>query len=312
MIAMALRRLGRGVLVLVVVASLVFGLMHASGDPLAGFVPPGASPEQQQAIRERLGLDRPLAVQYADFLSRAVRLDVGESWRARRDAFAVVAERVPATLALAGVALLLAATVGGCLALVASARPGGVVDALVRGAAVAALATPSFWLGTMLMLLFAVRLQWLPSSGGDGWRALVLPAATLAAYPAGMIARLLRGAMLEVAGRDYARTAVGKGLAPGVVRRRHLLPNAVVPVLAYLGVQAGFFLGGAVVVESVFAYPGIGRLALQAALDRDIPVVLAFVIVLAAAILLIDLVVETLAALIDPRLRGARREGGAW
>ena len=312
MIVSLLLRLGRGLLVVTTVASLVFALMHASGDPLAGFVPPGASPEQQDAIRQRLGLDRPLAVQYVDFLGHAARLDFGESWRARRDAFTVVAERVPATLALAGAALALAAAVGGSLALAASARPGGVIDGLVRGAAVVALATPSFWLGTMLMLLFAVRLQWLPSSGGAGWSALVLPALTLAAYPAGMIARLLRGGMLEVAGRDFARTAVGKGLAPSVVRRRHLLPNAVVPVLAYLGVQAGFFLGGAVVVESVFAYPGIGRLALQAALDRDIPVVLAFVVVLAAAILMIDIVVEALAALIDPRLRGARREGGSW
>jgi ABC-type dipeptide/oligopeptide/nickel transport system permease component len=312
MIAAIARRLGRGVLVVLAVASLVFVLMHASGDPLAGFVPPGASPEQMAAMRERLGLDRPLPVQYADFLARAARLDFGDSWRANRAAMPLVLERAPATLRLAGLALALAATVGGALALAASARPGGVADALARGLSVAALATPAFWLGTMLMLVFAVRLQWLPSSGGDGWRALVLPALTLAAYPAGMITRLLRAGLLDAAGRDYARTAAGKGLAPGVVRRRHLLPNALVPTIAYLGVQAGFFLGAAVVVESVFAYPGVGRLAMQAALDRDLPVVLAFVVALAAAILIVDLVVETAAALIDPRLRGARREAGAW
>jgi peptide/nickel transport system permease protein len=149
-------------------------------------------------------------------------------------------------------------------------------------------------------------LKWLPSSGNDGWQAVVLPAATLAVYPAGMIARLLRGGILEARGADYARTALAKGLSGQAVTLRHLLPNATVPVLGYLGLQISFLIGGAVVVESVFAYPGIGRLAMQAVADRDLPVVQAFVVVVAALILVVNLAVELVAARIDPRLRDDR------
>lgn len=312
MSALLIRSMGRALLVLVTVASLVFAMVQLSGDPLAGFVPPGASPETKAAIREQLGLDRPVAVQYVDFLGRAARGDFGDSWRARRPAMTIVLERLPATLRLTVAAIVIAILVGGGLGLLAARRPGGIIDALTRLLALLGQATPGFWLGTMLILLFAVRWKVLPSSGSDGWRALVLPAVTLAIYPAGIIARLLRGALIDVRGVDYARTAIAKGLAPGSVLTRHLLPNAVLPVLGYVGLQVSFLLGGAVVVESVFAYPGVGRLAMQAVADRDLPVVQAFVVVLAAMILIVNLIVEIIAAWIDPRLRdGSRSWSGA-
>src|SRR6478735_1986802 len=207
MSALLIRSAGRALLVLVTVASLVFAMVQLSGDPLAGFVPPGATPETKAAIREQLGLDQPVAVQYVDFLGRAARGDFGDSWRAKRPAMTVVFERLPATLRLTGAAILIAILAGGGLGLLAARRPGGIVDALTRFLALLGQATPGFWLGTMLILLFAVRWKWLPSSGSDSWKALVLPAVTLAVYPAGIIARLLRGALIDVRDAEYTRTA---------------------------------------------------------------------------------------------------------
>jgi peptide/nickel transport system permease protein len=164
---------------------------------------------------------------------------------------------------------------------------------------------PGFWLGTLLILIFAVHLHWLPSSGASGPTALVLPALTLAAYPTATIARLLRSSMIETMHQDFIRTARGKGLRQSVVVRVHALRNALLPVLAYVGLQIGFLIGGAVVVESVFAYPGVGRLALQAVVDRDLPVIQAFVVVIATVIVLLNLSVDFVAHLVDPRLRDA-------
>jgi peptide/nickel transport system permease protein len=307
MIGLMLRGLGRAVLVMVTVASIVFVLVHLSGDPIAGFTPPGASPEQQAVLRHELGLDRSLLTQYGIFLGDASTGDFGDSWRAKRPALDMVLTRLPATLRLTLAAIAIAVVVGGLLGIAAARRPGGVIDALSRLLALIGQATPGFWLGTMLILLFAVRLKWLPSSGNESWRALILPAVTLAVYPAGMIARLLRGGLIEARTADYARTARSKGLSDAAIVGRHLLPNASVPVLGYLGLQVSFLVGGAVVVESVFAYPGIGRLAMQAVADRDLPVIQAFVVVVAAFILIVNLVVEVIAAWIDPRLRSERQ-----
>ena len=313
MIGLIARGFMRSLLVLATVATIVFALIHLSGDPLAGFTPPGASPEQQAAAREQLGLDRYLPVQYASFLGNALTGDFGESWRAKRPAMDVVLERLPNTIELAGLALALAIVTGGTLGLLAARKPGGVIDAVSRFLALAGQALPAFWAGTMLILLLAVRWNLLPSSGGATWQSLILPAITLALYPAGLIARLLRGAMIEANTADYARTARSKGLTESKVNVAHLLPNAVIPALGFAGIQASFLLGGAVVVESVFAYPGLGRLAMQGVADRDIPVVQAFVIVLAAMILIVNLVVESIAGWIDPRLRDHREvAGSAW
>ena len=311
MTGLVLRGLGRALLVLITAATIVFALIHLSGDPIAGFTPPGASPEQQAVLRHELGLDRSLLTQYGIFLRDASRGDFGDSWRAKRPALDMVITRLPATLRLTLAAIAIAVVTGGGLGIAAARRPGGIVDALSRLLALIGQATPGFWLGTMLILLFAVRLKWLPSSGDDSWKSLALPAITLAVHPAGMIARMLRGGLIEARAADYARTAQSKGLSGAAIVGRHLLPNASIPVIGYLGLQVSFLIGGAVVVESVFAYPGIGRLAMQAVSDRDLPVIQAFVVVVAAFILIVNLLVEIIAAWIDPRLRSERQLIGA-
>lgn len=302
--------------VLVGVTSLAFGLIHLSGDPLSGLVPPGSSPEQRAALATRFGLDQSLPRQYGLFLTRAARGDFGESWRQRQPALEAVLDRMPATLALAAVAVTLAVVAGGALGVLAGARAGGLTDRLVRGVALAAQAVPGFLLGTLLILVFAVWLHWLPSSGRDGARALVLPAIALAAYPAATIARLLRVGLIEAMTADYVRTARGKGLAARVIVWRHALRNAVLPALAFVGVQIGFLLGGAVVIEAVFAYPGAGQLALGAVADRDLPVIQAFVVVLATLIVVVNLAVDGAARWLDPRIAandgGAGRERWPW
>lgn len=306
-------RLLSTIAVLLGVTTLTFGLLHLSGDPLAGLVPPGAPPEQVAATRQRLGLDRPLTVQYARFVGRAAGGDLGESWSQRRPALTAVLDRLPATLALTAGAVVLAVLVGVPLGIAAGVRPHGTVDAAATGLALLGQAVPGFWLGTVLILVFAVRLRWLPPSGLDGPRSLLLPAVTLAAYPAAMIARLLRASLIEVMTRDFVRTARGKGLSTWAVVRGHALRNAALPTLAFVGLQVGFLLGGAVVVEAVFAYPGVGRLALQAVADRDMPLIQAFVLVLATLILIVNLGVDLLARWLDPRMRAGESSigGGA-
>jgi peptide/nickel transport system permease protein len=310
MIRFLFGRLVAAVAVLIGVTSLVFGLLHLGGDPLAALVPPGSSAAQQAALRHGFGLDRPLSEQYLRFVAHATGGDFGQSWRQRRPALDAVIERLPATLLLTAAAMALAIVVGGGLGIAAGMRPGSGVDGVARGLALLGQALPGFWLGTLLILIFAVRLRWLPSSGWDGPASLVLPAVTLAAYPAATIARLLRAGLVETMAADYVRTARGKGLGTGPVVWRHALRNAVLPALAYVGLQAGFLLGGAVVTEAVFAYPGIGQLALGAAADRDLPVVQAFVVVVATLIVGINLVVDTVARWLDPRLASSSSQSG--
>lgn len=313
MVGFLLQRIAYGLVVLLTVTSLVFGLLHLSGDPLAAIIPPGSSPEQTAQLREHFGLDRPLPVQYLTFIGNAIQGDFGESWRARQPAMTTVLDRLPATLILTGVAIALALLVGVGLGIAAGTRPGGLIDLLARSVALSGQAVPGFWLGTILILVFAVRLNWLPSSGGDEASALILPAVTLAAYPAATITRLLRASMIETRGQDYIRTARGKGLSSWAIVRRHALRNAALPTLAFVGLQLGFLLGGAVVVEGVFAYPGIGQLALQAVGQRDLPVVQAFVVVVATLIVVVGFVTDAIARWLDPRLRdSARGAGGSW
>ncbi len=303
MLRFILRRIGYAALVLFGVTTLVFILIHVSGDPLAGLVPPGSSPEQLAQLRVAYGLDRPLPAQYVTFLGRAVRGDFGESWRQGRPALTVVLERLPATLALAGAATALASIVGIGLGIAAGWRSSGAVDLAARLVALAGQAIPGFWLGTILIAYFAARLHWLPSSGLEGPASLVLPAVTLAALPAAALTRLVRAGLRETRRADWLRTARAKGLPEDTVLRRHALRNALLPALAFVGVQAGFLLGGAVVVESVFAYPGIGLLALNAVADRDLPIIEAFVALVAVTIVIVEIGVEVAARLLDPRLR---------
>lgn len=312
MIGLLVNRMLFAVAVLFGVVSVTFVLMHLAGDPLAGLIPPGAPPDVADEIRRSYGLDRSIPEQYVDFASRALRGDFGESWRQGRPALTAVRERLPATMALAGVAIGVAILVGGFLGVTAAARPGSLWDAGARLVALLGQGVPAFWLGTMLILVFAVELRWLPASGLPGPAGVVLPALALAAYPAATLTRLLRASMLETLGADYIRTARAKGLSRRRILLTHALRNAALPALAFTGLQAGFLLGGAVIVEGVFAYPGVGGLALDAVATRDIPLVEAFVWVVAALILAVNTLTGLIAAWIDPRLREqAAAFGGA-
>jgi peptide/nickel transport system permease protein len=303
MVGFLVIRLLHAVAVLFGVVSVTFALLHLAGDPLAGLIPPGATPEVESQLRTLYGLDRPLTEQYLHFVGRAMRGDFGDSWRQGRPALGAVLERLPATLWLTAMATTLAVAVGFVLGVSAAARPGSWWDVVARSTALLGQAVPAFWLGTMLILLFAVGLQWLPSSGLQGPGGVILPALSLAAYPAATLTRLLRASMIETLGADYIRTARAKGLSRSRILIGHALRNAALPALAFTGLQVGFLLGGAVIVEGVFAYPGIGGLALEAVAARDIPLVEVFVWVVAIMILVVNIFTGALTTLLDPRLR---------
>jgi peptide/nickel transport system permease protein len=303
MVVFLFNRLLHAVAVVFGVVSLTFILLHLAGDPLAGLMPPGATPEVEAQIRHAYGLDRPILTQYVEFVTAGLHGDFGDSWRQGRPALGVVLERLPFTLMLAALAIGLAMVVGTVLGVLAAARPGSPWDGLARSTALLGQAIPAFWLGTMLILFFAVDLHWLPSSGWTGPGSLILPALALAAFPTATLTRLVRASLMDVLAADYIRTARGKGLPLRQILFGHALRNAALPALAFTGLQAGFLLGGAVIVEGVFAFPGVGGLALDAVSTRDIPLVAAFVYVVAILIVIANTVTGITAALIDPRLR---------
>lgn len=282
-------------------STLVFVMIHLSGDPTQGFLPPGVSPELREQMRQKMGLDDPMWQQYLRFIGRGFTGDFGDSWRDGRPALESVLNRLPATLQLTGAALLLAVVTGFGFALLMQ-RPSRFRQVLALLPSFGQ-AVPTFWLGAMLMMIFAVRAGWLPSSGNHSAAAIILPALTLALHPASTIARLFATSMEDVTHADYVRTARSKGLSQRAVTTHHIAPNALLPTVAYIGLQAGFLIGGAVVVESLFAWPGVGRLALQSAVQRDLPVVHAFVAVTALGVIGINLLVDLIQVVIDPRLR---------
>lgn len=296
-------RLLHTMVVIAGVSVLVFFMIRLGGDPTVLFLPPETSAAEIARFRHQLGFDRPLIVQYFEFAGRALRGDFGQSLRYQQPAMQLVLERLPATLQLAGAALMLSALVGIPLGILAAVRRNSGLD---RGSLVVSLmgqSLPTFWLGLMLILLFSEHLRWLPASGRGTWMHLVLPSIALAGYSTAIIMRLLRSSMLEVMQADYIRTARGKGLAEGAIIVRHALRNAAVPTLTVVALQVGALLGGAVITEEVFAYPGMGRLAIQAIANRDFAVVQAFVLFMAVVIVTINLAVDMAYVLIDPRLK---------
>ena len=285
------------------VVSLVFVALRMSGDPAATMLPGEASVEELTALRRTLGLDRSLGVQYARFLADAFRGDFGVSFRHQQDALPLVLERLPATLELAFAALLLAVVVALPLGILAALHRGRIVDVLAMGFAVVGQATPYFWMGLMLILVVSVELAWLPTSGRGGITYLILPAVTLGTHFAAVLARLTRTTMLETLTQNYVTTARAKGLGEGTVILAHALKNAAVPVVTLIALQFGTLLGGAVVTETIFAWPGVGRLAVQSIFVRDYPVVQASVFVLALTFVAINLMVDLLYGVLDPRIR---------
>jgi peptide/nickel transport system permease protein len=306
-----LRRLLQTVPVLFGVSLLAFAIMHVvPGDPVRLIAGSDAPESVVQRIRTELGLERPLYIQYWSFLSRALQGDLGRSLRSRAPVTAEVLSRFPATLELTSVSMVMAVLVGIPLGLVAAVRRSSWVDYLATGASLSSLSLPIFWIAIVAIWLFSLQLGWLPVSGRagpvwewDGFRHIVLPAATLATTSVAIISRLTRSGMLDVLGREYVTTARAKGVPPLAVVGKHALTNALIPVVTVVGLQYGFLLGGAVVTETIFAWPGVGRLAMTAILQRDYPVVQGCVLLVAVVFVLVNLAVDLLYGWLDPRIR---------
>ncbi|MGE3269379.1 MAG: ABC transporter permease [Chloroflexota bacterium] len=302
--AYVLRRILHSALTLFGVSLVVFGILRVlPGDPAKMMLPEGASNAQVEVLRRELGLEEPLYVQYGVFLSSIVRGDFGRSFQFNAPAGDVVGERVWPTLHLAAVAFLLTVVLGVPAGILAAARHRTVLDYGSIFLAALGQSLPNFWLGIMMILLFGVSLGWLPTSGYEGPLYLVLPAITLAAYPTALVARLTRSSMLEVLGREYIRTARSKGLSERTVVALHAVKNASIPVVTILGLQIGVLLGGAVITESVFAWPGIGKLAVDSIFQRDFPVIQVVLILAAAVFIVINLLVDLTYTVLDPRIR---------
>lgn len=285
------------------VLTIVFFVTRVVGDPSALLLPIGASAEEIDLLRSQLGLDQPLIVQYLDMLARAVTGDFGVSFQQMRPAMDIVLERMPATMLLAFTALFFGVVIGVLAGTIAALMRGTVAELIVMAAALLGQATPVFWLGIMLILFFAVQLGWLPTGGYGEWQHLILPGFTLAVFVSAAIARLLRSSILDILGEDYVRTARSKGLMPRTVFVWHVGRNSLIPVITMTGIIAGELLGGSVVTETVFAWPGVGRLIVQAIVAKDFPVVQAGVVVIAALFVTINLMVDLLYGILDPRIR---------
>ena len=302
--AYVLKRILHSAVTLFGVSLVVFGILRIlPGDPAKMMLPEGASNAQVEQLRQQLGLEEPLYVQYGIFLSSIVRGDFGRSYQFNSPARDVVGERIWPTVHLAAAAFLLTVILGVPAGILAAAKHRTILD--YGGIFLAALgqSLPNFWLGIMMILLFGVTLGWLPTSGYEGPIYLVLPAITLAAYPTALVARLTRSSMLEVLGKEYIRTARSKGLSERTVVALHAVKNASIPVVTILGLQIGVLLGGAVITESVFAWPGIGKLAVDSIFRRDFPVIQVVLIMAAAVFIVINLLVDLTYTVLDPRIR---------
>lgn len=296
-------RLLQSLFVVFIVVSVVFVVARIAGDPMAYLAPPNSTDQDIAELRRREGLDRPLIQQYGDFLWDSVRLDMGKSYRTGQPAVFEVRARVGKTAQLTAAALAFALIIGLPLGIMSALYRGTPIDVLARLLALFGQAVPNFWLGLMLILLFGVRLGWLPTGGTGSLKHLVLPAVTLGALSAAAIMRLTRSGMIDVLGADFIRTARAKGLAERHVIWRHALRHALVPVMTLLGLLVGRLIAGAIIVETVFAWPGLGRLMINSITSFDYPVVQVGVIFVASAIVLANMVVDLSYQLIDPRIR---------
>ena len=318
MIAYILRRFLHLIPVILLTSVLVFLLLHlVPGDPAETVAGPDATPDVIQAVRQKMGLDRPLPIQYGIWLGNVARFDLGASYISKMPVIDLVGYAFPATIQLALAGLFLALAVSLPLGVLASVKQASKLDLFVQSFTALGLGVPNFWLGILLILLFALILGILPPGGridpmqspAMGLKTLILPAVTLGVQMSAVFTRFVRAAMLEVLHEDYVRTARAKGLHERVVVVRHALRSALVPVVTVVGLQFGRLLGGAVVVESVFAWPGVGRLIIQAVEQRDYTVVQAALLWLVLVFLLINLITDVLYAFLDPRIRLGGQRG---
>jgi len=307
-----IRRFAGAAVVLLLVSLITFAMIWlVPGDPASAFLDASATPEQIARVRVALGLDKPLPLQMIDWYGRVLRGDLGRSILLNRSVTAALVERLPVTLSLAAFALAFAVILGVAAGTIAAVNHNRWPDQAVMTMSLLGLSTPEFWLGLVLILVFAVELGWLPTGGfvsiaesPAGWlRTIVLPALTLGLVQIGFIARMARASMLEVLGQDFVRTADAKGLSRLDIVVRHGLPNALIPILTVIGIVAGALLGGTVIIEQVFSIPGVGRLIIGAIAARDFPVMQGGLLFLAVIYLAVNLTVDILYAVIDPRVR---------
>lgn len=296
-------RLGRAALTIVLVVTFAFVVLRLSGDPALMIMGPEAPPEVIAAFRKAWGLDAPIWMQYFDYFGAIAKGELGRSMRDGRPAIELVLERIPATLILTLPAMALKVGIGIPAGIYAALHRGSLIDRAVMMAAVAGFTVPSFVLALLLVLVFSVQLGWLPSGGQESWRHAILPVITLGIGGAAVLARFTRSAMLEVLGQPYIRTASAKGLSWRAVVIGHALPNAAIPTVTIVGFMVGTLIAGAVVVESVFSWPGVGRLLVVAVANRDLAIVQCILLLVAITMVTSNLVVDFLFGFLDPRLR---------
>jgi peptide/nickel transport system permease protein len=282
---------------------LFFMLRMLPGDPAQVLAGQMATPEEIENIRHQLGLDRPIYEQYAAYLSRLARLDLGRSARTQNPVLDEIWARLPNTLLLAVVAIGLACILGIPAGIISAVRPYSWIDYVVTISALFGMSMPVFWLGLMLVVVFSIILKWLPAGGTGSWQHVVLPSITLAAFVVAFIARMTRSTMIETLSQDFTTTARSKGLQERVVVIKHALKNAMIPIITVVGLQFGLLLGGAVLTETVFAWPGLGRLIVDSILARDYPVIQGAILMFGLLYIMVNLVVDMIYALVDPRIR---------
>ncbi|MCM8748753.1 ABC transporter permease [Thermomicrobiaceae bacterium CFH 74404] len=290
------------------ISVIVFVITHVIGDPTSVLLPLDTPLEQREEFRRQMGFDRPILVQYADFLGQAIRGDFGNSFRVEKSALSLVLERIPATLLLTASATVLAILIAIPMGILSAYKRHSIIDNIATVFVVAGQAMPIYWLGLMLIILFGVQLKWLPPSGYgefgiDRLKHLILPTLVLGVFLAPVTERLVRSGMLDALTQDYVRTARAKGLRERVVLTRHALRNAIIPVITVLGLQFGQLLGGAVITETVFAWPGIGQLTVDSIRNADFPVTQAAVITIAVMISVVNTAIDVIVGIIDPRIR---------
>ena len=298
-----MRRLFHSIFILLGLVIAIFFVTHLLGDPARIMLRPDATEAQVQALRVELGLDDPLLVQFARYTGNLLRGDFGESLWQRVPVMPIVLDRLPATLYLAGVTLAIAVPLAITLGIVSAIKPRSIPDRIVTVVSLTGVSTADFWLGLMLILVFAVQLGWLPTSGYGGLSFVILPAAALAVRPIGRVSQVVRSAMLDQMNQGYVTTARAKGLSDRVVVFYHTLKNALIPIITLTGDEAASLLNGAVVIETLFGWPGIGILLIQAIERRDLPLVEATAIVIALMIVGLNLLVDLTYTIIDPRVR---------
>ncbi|WP_042475140.1 ABC transporter permease [Bacillus ndiopicus] len=291
------------IIVVFLALTAVFFLIRLSGDPTALFLPPDTSREQIEEYREILGFNRPLYVQYGEFVGNAIQGDFGQSLRSGESALGLVLARLPATFQLAFSALFISLLISIPLGVLAAYKRNSIFDRIAVAATVVGQAIPSFWLGLLLIYTFAVSFSLLPSSGGGSIVHLILPSVTLATYSIARFTRFTRSTMLDVLRKDYIRTAKASGAPTGSLVLKYALKNSLIPIITLVALDLGTLLGGAVVVEMVFAWPGVGRLLLQSLLNRDFPIVLAGVFIIAFIYSIVNFIADILYAYVNPQIR---------